>query len=96
MYKKICTKCNKPFDSLKANRTVCDECKVSRSSITMNYRNECYDRIELTLPKGKKDDLKKLLSDLGLNMSLNQMFNNAIDLYCEKLYNDSCKENSDE
>jgi predicted DNA binding CopG/RHH family protein len=34
-----------------------------------NYRREKYDRIEVVLPKGRKEELKKKAKEKGMSMS---------------------------
>lgn len=88
MYKIVCKKCGREFESSRSNRSVCDNCKVARNQMNMNFRNSAYDRVEVYLQKGQKEEIKTFLSELDISMSMNEFFRNAVMTYMEKLYNE--------
>ena len=87
-YKVKCTNCGKEYLSDAARNGLCPECrKTIRGKKHTEYRDNTYDRITLYVPKGEREQLKKLVSDH--DMSLNEFIHTAIDKYTsEVLRND--------
>ena len=55
-----------------------------RKAITAKYVKENLDDIKIRVPKGEREKLKAVASEMG--MSMNQMFIKAVEEYIEKNY----------
>lgn len=53
------------------------------------YNEKAYDRINMVVPKGRKDELQKIASQMGL--SLNSLLNIAVNEFVDK-HESSCAE----
>lgn len=58
------------------------EQKFNQVKYQNNYINEKYDRVNLTVPKGMKDEIKRRASEVG--ESMNEYINNAIKMRGER------------
>ena len=56
--------------------------KFNQVKYQNNYINEKYDRVNLTVPKGMKDEIKRRASEVG--ESMNEYINNAIKMRGER------------
>ena len=55
-----------------------------RKAITARYVKEHLDDIKIRVPKGQREKLKAVASEMG--MSMNQMFIKAVEEYIERNY----------
>lgn len=61
--------------------------KISRNEYKSQYNRDNYDRIQLYLPKGIKDELKIISSNKGI--SVNALINTALQDYIAQNKTDS-------
>ncbi len=64
-----------------------------RKAITAKYVKTLLDDIKIRVPKGQREKLKAIASEMG--MSMNQMFIKAVEEYIEKNYKPEAESETD-
>ena len=64
-----------------------------RKAITAKYVKTYLDDIKIRVPKGQREKLKSIASEMG--MSMNQMFIKAVEEYIEKNYKPEAESETD-
>ena len=64
-----------------------------RKAITAKYVKTHLDDIKIRVPKGQREKLKSIASEMG--MSMNQMFIKAVEEYIEKNYKPEAESETD-
>lgn len=83
----VCEECGELFKLSSGSQKVCDKCRTKvtnrKKSITnAKYTEKAYDYHRIYLPKGEKEKLKEYADNH--KMSLNELFNKAIQFYLEQ------------
>lgn len=82
----VCPECGNTFILKSGNQKVCENCvkkhnNKTKSKANTRYRDKNYDACHIYVQKGKKDIIKKWAE--GRKMSMNELFNKAIDFYMQ-------------